>query len=159
MTKKRSLGLSTRRRQGKPQVVYPHCESVADQIDLVSRVVGHLNSCIDPTTKKIPYNCKLAWGPTVNSFTTRNWVDILTFVEDIYLNSEYCTDDQYGILADAAFILKEYPNHDRVLNEYKHRTTAWKALMTVREIYNDIQGWSAPKGGTGPATNFTNLFD
>lgn len=159
MAKGRTLKKPNKRTMAKPMVLYPVCANESERMDMIQRVVGHLNSCVDATTNKIPYNCKPAWQPTINSFTSENWVDLMAPMEDLYHYSPYVNEDQYKILLDAAYLIHEYPNHARVLNEGKYKTTAWRALMTIREIHNSITGWKPGPDHKGPPNVFSSLFN
>jgi hypothetical protein len=149
----------TKKAMAKPQVLYPVCYSDEERWDMVNRIVGHLNSCIDPLTKKIPYNCKPAWQPTVNSFTSDNWWDMIEGFDEVFTHTPYMTETQYRALQDAAYILREHPNHPRVLNEGKYKTVAWKALMSIREVYNEITGWRHNPNAQRSSSNYSNLFE
>ena len=88
-------------------------------------------------TRGITKDNKTIWG-NLHRWTNEDWAEMLVICELVIRQTpEYTTDFQRQKIHRAVEILQSFwEEHPRILDTKEYKITAWAALMSMREIYN-----------------------
>ena len=84
---------------------------------------------------------KTIWGKHLHKWTNEDWNDILVAGFTICQNHpEYVTTHQKKCIMRACETLaKEWDEHPRVLDTKEHKATAWSAMLSLWEVFRQVQ--------------------
>lgn len=117
-----------------------------------------LDDIIITTQQQIDINNKSIWNPYLHAWTNEDWQDMLSIIDHaIRTNPDIATDYNRTAILNAQAALN--PAQPRSLDKKDTKKYAWAAIMSMREMYNKLNGWTiknAP-GQSWPQTSTTNF--
>ena len=134
-------------------------------IDLMYHIKEMLNNEIR-NSGEIQINNKTIWDGFLHQMSNEDWLGIVMVLHELEcVHPELFTPQHTRALEDCAELLHKFsPYYDRVMDmKNRHvsaKKTAWKMLMTVREIWNSAVGDGLPNlDSSRVKTNYGELFD
>lgn len=111
------------------------------------------------------FNHKDFWDETLHSFTNEDWEIMLDVMELVRIEDASCyLPFSYSSFEDARKVLM-FDGHDanpKALDARKHKKTAFRALMNIKDVFNNFTGYEPPtkfKPDPEPPTPFDTLFE
>ena len=114
-------------------------------LDLWHSVTKTLNSIV-LDEKEISIDDKRIWNGYLHKWDNEDWTAILTACYQLYLeHPEYFKQFHKEGIEQALLTLiqNEHTSH-RVLDQKAHKKTAWKLIMSMREVWNEANGIFIP---------------
>ena len=111
------------------------------------------------------FNHKDFWDETLHSFTNEDWNIMLDVMELIRLEDAGCYLPYSAQVFEEARKVIEFEGHSknpRALDARKNKKKAFKALMNIKDVFNNFTGYEAPTRfakDPEPPTPFEQLFD
>jgi hypothetical protein len=135
-------------------------------IDLWASVTKTLNDII-LEEREISIDDRRIWNGYLHRWTNEDWEAILTAVYQLYQEHPefFKPFHKEGIEAAILTLLNNEHQSHRVLDQKAHKKTAWKLIMSLREIWNSANDIFLPNQPSmksikpKPATTFNTLFD
>lgn len=130
-------------------------------IDLWQTVAADLNNTI-LTSGEIQINNHHIWNTYLHKWDNEDWKGILAAVCELQASySQYVdVNGERALRKTIETILRWENHHERCLDTKKHKKTAWRMLMTLREIWNAANGIDLPNSNKSRVkTNFHTLFE
>lgn len=102
-------------------------------------VAKKLNDIIVTTQQAIDINNREIWDGILHAWTNADWEDVLAMVMyTCRLNPDIATDFNMTALLNARMVLDK--GGERALDRKATKRHAWAALMSLREMYNKLEG-------------------
>ena len=106
---------------------------------LWEHVAQTLNSIIVDTQQAIDINNRLIWDTILHVWSNQDWLDVLAIAEYTRrCNPDIATDFNVTALLNARMVLDT--GQPRALDKRATKRHAWAAIMTLREMYNKLEG-------------------
>lgn len=109
------------------------------------------------------FNHKEFWSETFHSMSNEDWEDMIAVMDVVKATEPGVVSDIAAVAFDEVKQVLMYEAHSgnpRALDSRKHKRKAFKALMNIKDIINDLSGYKQPtkfpKKST--PTGFENLF-
>jgi len=116
-----------------------------------------LNGIIVDTQQAIDINNKKIWDGFLHRYTNEDWEDMLAIAEYTRrLNPDIATDFNQTALLNARLALDK--GGERALDKRDTKRYAWAAIMTLREMYNKLEGIKIANA-PGQTAHLRNQFD
>lgn len=124
-----------------------------------------LNNIIE-SSGEIKINNKTIWDGFLHQMDNAVWrgcLETLAVLNDQH--PELFSLNHYAAISDGLTALDKFDQYyDKVLDmntkHIKHKGTAWKCLMTIREVLNNCQGINIPNKDTSKVkTTFGSIFE
>ena len=123
-----------------------------------------LDSIIIDTQLPIDINNKAIWDPYLHKWTNEDWEDMFSIIDHaIKTNPDIALDYNRTAILNAQAALDK--GGRRALDKKDTKRYAWAAIMSMREMYNKLNGW-AIKNAAGQAwpkptgaNSFGDLFE
>lgn len=98
------------------------------------------------TSGFIDSNDPRIWGGVLNAWENEDWESVLTVVGLLlHDHPEFFRDNHVKAFHQAASTLLKYNKEfDRVLDKRTNKKTAWRMIMTLREVWNRVEGVYLP---------------
>jgi len=111
------------------------------------------------------FNHKDCWDETLHSFTNEDWEILMDAMEAIRIEDARCYipysqqsfDDVRKVL-----MVEGHDGNPKALDARKHKKTAFRALMHVKDVFNNFTGYEPPTKfpkDPEPPTPFEQLFE
>lgn len=87
------------------------------------------------------------WNDTLHSMTNKDWEDMMQVMDYIRATDPHMINDHAAIVFDEVKKVLMYEAHSgnpRALDARKHKHKAFKSLMNIKDIINDITGYNPP---------------
>jgi hypothetical protein len=100
-----------------------------------------LDDIIITTQQAIDINNKDIWNPYLHKWTNEDWEDMLSMIEHaMRTNPDIAKDFHKTSILNARAALDK--NISRALDKKETKKYAWAAIMSMREMYNNLNGWT-----------------
>jgi hypothetical protein len=108
---------------------------------LWSSVAQDLNSVIR-TQGYIQPNNTTIWRKYLHRWHNQDWQDLLLMLWDVYQQEpQHFRLNHLTAMRQAAQVLHDLAHvHDRILDMKSYKALAWRMLMVMREVFNNING-------------------
>ena len=118
--------------------------SLENGINEICGVVDELNHIIK-TTGPIDINNKAIWNGYLHRWSNQDWADMFEVMATIISETFYNQAWHQTNLAEAleAFV-REHRQVPRCMDSKRNKKKAWKMIMTMREVINNIRGERIP---------------
>ena len=114
--------------------------------DMLLDITQYLNNIIRSTGQAVEINNRPLWQRYMNSWTNQDWDIMLTGMEQLAAQDPELFKPWHvrAIQEARSAWLTQRSAHDRILDTRRYKRRAWSAVMTIREIINQIQGVDLP---------------
>lgn len=126
-------------------------QEVAETLNIIIEKHGHID-----------INNELIWQGILHKWENEEWAYAITAVALFYeQHPEYFKNFHKDAYVIALSTLKKYiDQHDRVMDKRINKKTAWKMIMTMRELWNAANDIYLPNDYNSKKLNeFKELFD
>lgn len=126
-------------------------QAVAETLNSIILARGH----IDINNEEI-------WQGILHKWSNEDWVYAITAVAKFYeQHPEYFKSFHRDAYSNAISTLRKYLDvHERVMDKRVNKKTAWKMIMTMRELWNAVNEINLPNDYNSKKRNeFKELFD
>ena len=116
---------------------------------LIEEIATKLNQRVASPTG-LTINDREIWNNYLHRWNNREWLIMLSVLERLYdQHPEYFSAGHKTVIDECLkYILQHGDTEPRVLDQNRSglhfKGTAWRAICSIREIYNAIQGWDIP---------------
>lgn len=138
--------------------------TLQEKVQFTEHIVNELNKFWIKYKGEL-FNHKDFWDETLHSFSNKDWEIMLEIMEVIRIEDASCyLPFSYGQFEEARkiLILEGHDAEPKVLDRRKHKKTAYKTLMNIKDVFNNFTGYEAPTKfapDPEPPTPFENLFE
>ena len=116
----------------------------------VEILTDYLNDIIIKTGKSIERDNHGLWKKFFHHYNNEDWHNIISAMEEI--RSAYPEAFErfhtQAIFEARDILTNEASASQRIMDTKPYKTRAWKAVMAVREVVNNLNGVSIPNGPT-----------
>lgn len=138
--------------------------TLQEKVQIVEHIVNEMNKFWIKHKGNLR-NQKDFWDETLHTFTNEDWEIMLDVMELIRLEDPNCylpfSIDTFQEVRKV-LLLEAHDRNPRALDSYKNKGKAFKALMHVKDVFNNFAGYEAPTKfapDPTPPTPFDNLFE
>jgi hypothetical protein len=119
----------------------------SDSIDLIINISEYLNRIII-TSGPIKINNRDIWHNTLNCLNNQHWDGILETLTDLMVQNPQLGNPGHrtAITSARIAIATSGAKHQRILDTKPYKTVAWRALMSMRELYCETINIQLPNG-------------
>jgi hypothetical protein len=125
----------------------PSYEQIAIEsgIELWQGVAEELNEIIRQSGE-IQRDNPLIWGGILHKWMNEDWAKVILVLRKLHReHPELFQGNNWDAVTEAEVTLNSrWDEHERLLDHKKYKKTAWKTLMSMREIWNRAQGVDLP---------------
>lgn len=120
-------------------------------------ITNFLNDWIKKNGKIEPNNHEL-WREYLHRWDNQDWTEILQTVAKLHERyPEYFQRFHRDAVMAAVSVLLEHGDTKRVMDRKEHKKIAWKAIMTMREVWNAACDIYLPNEHQ-PKSNFDKIY-
>jgi len=110
----------------------------------ICAVVDELNSIIK-STGPIDINNKAIWNGYLHRWSNQDWANMFEVMATIIAETFYNQPWHQTNLAEALEVfVQQQHNVPRCMDHKRNKKKAWKMIMTMREVINNIRGDRIP---------------
>lgn len=138
--------------------------NTAQSIEVIYRLGEHLNQIIR-TSGQIQRDNPLIWNEVLHQMDNATWRGVLETLDQLITDHPQLANlNHYSAIQCALEALTKYEDYyDKVLDmrnrHINHKPLAWKALMTLRELYTSAVGQHLPNADSSRvASTYEELF-
>jgi hypothetical protein len=119
--------------------------NINNGLELWEQIALDLNEIITSTGLKIDINNRTIWDKWLHQLTNDQWEDMLSSFATVYAEDNSVAEyyNKSAIERARVVLLKGDPSK-RILDQKINKKTAWAAMMSLRETWNNIREIHCP---------------
>lgn len=132
-----------------------------NSLDLWSKLANDLNNII-LSSGEIQINNNYIWQTYLHKMTNEDWKGLLAAMCELYSTHPKYIDlnAEKSLKQTIETVLRWEYHHNRCLDTKKHKKTAWRMMMTLREVWNRVNDIDIPNSDKSKVkSNFNTLFE